>query len=155
MLLGKTPKPKPRIENPASFATRGSRKCWSGSTRLGKTITKLTGTYNSDSSSFEAFWVKFQIQFEKIREADHQVRWQHEEDIEECSNCHIPFSNSKRKQHCRHCGQIFCPNCVSRVVQSGPNMRPSHVCDVCYTLLVKSSAPYFSKELPTTWIGRL
>ncbi|ENN77974.1 hypothetical protein HUJ04_007789 [Dendroctonus ponderosae] len=91
-----------------------------------------------------------QIQFEKIREADHQVRWQHEEDIEECSNCHIPFSNSKRKQHCRHCGQIFCPNCVARVVQSGPNMRPSHVCDVCYTLLVKTSAPYFSKELPTT-----
>lgn len=92
----------------------------------------------------------FQIQLEKIREADHQVRWQHEEDVDDCPTCHTQFSNPKRKQHCRHCGQIFCPNCVTRVVQSGPNMRPSKVCDVCHTLLVKSSAPYFSKEPPMT-----
>ncbi|CAG9773528.1 unnamed protein product [Ceutorhynchus assimilis] len=91
-----------------------------------------------------------QIQLEKIREADHQVRWQYEEDVQDCTSCHTPFSNSKRKQHCKHCGQVFCPNCLSKIVKSGPNSRPSKVCDVCHTLLVKSSAPYFSKEPPMT-----
>jgi len=38
-----------------------------------------------------------QIQLEKIRAAEHEVRWQHEEDIEECSNCRQPFSVTKRK----------------------------------------------------------
>lgn len=91
-----------------------------------------------------------QVQLEKIREADTQVRWQHDEDVEECSGCRTQFTNSKRKQHCKHCGQIFCPNCLSRTVPSGPHSRPSKVCDVCHTLLVKSSAPYFSKEPPMT-----
>ncbi|XP_018578233.1 rab GTPase-binding effector protein 1, partial [Anoplophora glabripennis] len=91
-----------------------------------------------------------QVQLEKIRESDTQVRWQHEEDVEECPTCHSGFSSSKRKQHCRHCGQIFCQPCLSRTVLSGPNSRPSKVCDVCHTLLVKSSAPYFSEAPPMT-----
>ncbi|KAJ8946840.1 hypothetical protein NQ318_006750 [Aromia moschata] len=91
-----------------------------------------------------------QVQLEKIRESDTQVRWQHEEDIEECPTCHSNFSSSKRKQHCRHCGQIFCQACLTRTVLSGPNSRPSKVCDVCHTLLVKSSAPYFSEAPPMT-----
>lgn len=92
-----------------------------------------------------------QVQLEKIREeSDTQVRWQHEEDVDECPNCRNQFSTSKKKQHCKHCGQIFCQNCLTRSVQSGPNLRPSKVCDVCHTMLVKSSAPYFSKEPPMT-----
>ncbi|KAG5887200.1 hypothetical protein JTB14_016685 [Gonioctena quinquepunctata] len=91
-----------------------------------------------------------QVQLEKIRESDTQVRWQHEEDIEECPTCHSSFSTAKRKQHCKHCGQIFCQSCLGRTVLSGPNSRPSKVCDVCHTLLVKSSAPYFSEAPPMT-----
>ncbi|VEN41230.1 unnamed protein product, partial [Callosobruchus maculatus] len=78
-----------------------------------------------------------------------QVRWQHEEDVEECPSCRTGFSSSRKKMHCRHCGQIFCGPCLSRTVMSGPNSRPSKVCDVCHTLLVKSSAPYFSEAPPT------
>nr|XP_023024989.1 early endosome antigen 1 [Leptinotarsa decemlineata] len=91
-----------------------------------------------------------QVQLEKIRESDNQVRWQHEEDVEKCPTCHSSFSTAKRKQHCRHCGQIFCQPCLSHTVLSGPNSRPSKVCDVCHTLLVKSSAPYFSEAPPMT-----
>nr|XP_022905105.1 rab GTPase-binding effector protein 1 [Onthophagus taurus] len=89
-----------------------------------------------------------QVQLEKIRDSDTQVRWQHDEDVDECPMCRVAFSASKRKQHCRHCGQIFCVTCLVRSVPSGPNQRPSKVCDVCHTLLVKSSAPYFSTEAP-------
>jgi Rab GTPase-binding effector protein 1 len=38
-----------------------------------------------------------QIQLEKIRQAETEVRWQHEEDVDECSNCKQQFSVTKRK----------------------------------------------------------
>lgn len=89
------------------------------------------------------------MQLEKIRDSDTQVRWQHEEDVDDCPTCRSSFGVTKRrKQNCRHCGQIFCVSCLSHTVLSGPNQRPSKVCDVCHTLLVKSSAPYFSTEVP-------
>ncbi|KAL3274712.1 hypothetical protein HHI36_016088 [Cryptolaemus montrouzieri] len=91
-----------------------------------------------------------QVQLEKIRASDLQVRWQHEEDIDSCPLCHSSFSNARKKQHCRHCGQIFCQHCLTREVKSGPSMRASKVCDVCHTLLVQTSAPYFSEAPPPT-----
>lgn len=38
-----------------------------------------------------------QIQLEKIRQAENEVRWQHEDDIEDCTNCKQAFSVTKRK----------------------------------------------------------
>ncbi|CAG9863549.1 unnamed protein product [Phyllotreta striolata] len=91
-----------------------------------------------------------QVQLEKIRESDVEVRWQHDEDVDACPACRSGFASAKHKQHCRHCGQIFCQNCLARTVLSGPHGRPSKVCDVCHTLLNKSSAPYFSEAPPMT-----
>lgn len=91
-----------------------------------------------------------QIQLEKIREGNIEVRWQHDEDIEECPSCHIAFTGIKKKVHCRHCGHIFCQSCLKHQVLSGPKRRPSRVCMVCHTLLVRDTAPYFSREPPHT-----
>lgn len=91
-----------------------------------------------------------QIQLEKIRQAETEVRWQHEDDVDECNNCRQAFSVTKRKHHCRHCGKIFCADCNAKNVMSGPNMRSSKVCDVCHTILVKDATPYFSIEPPST-----
>ena len=77
-----------------------------------------------------------------------QVRWEHEDDCEQCNSCHQSFSVAKRKHHCRHCGRIFCADCLTKIVNSGPNQRPSRVCEVCHTLLVQNSAPYFSTVAP-------
>ena len=132
----------------------------------------------------------FQIQLEKIRQAENEVRWQHEDDIEDCTNCKQAFSVTKRKvrssgkldrgsvrifctewfslmkhsnrisvywylsllfqHHCRHCGKIFCSDCISKTVISGPNSRQFRVCDICHTILVKDAMPYFSTEPPST-----
>ncbi|XP_066596974.1 rab GTPase-binding effector protein 1 isoform X2 [Prorops nasuta] len=89
-----------------------------------------------------------QVQLEKIRQVDSEVRWQYEDDVEKCSGCLATFIDRKKKEHCRHCGHIFCPNCLSHVVNSGPKQRPSKVCGVCHTLLVRESAPYFSQKAP-------
>ncbi|XP_068218588.1 rab GTPase-binding effector protein 1-like isoform X3 [Palaemon carinicauda] len=90
-----------------------------------------------------------QVQLEKIRQSDKEVRWQHEEDQDECNSCKQRFSGmGRRKHHCRHCGKIFCNECVNKTVPSGPNRRLSRVCDVCHTLLVQDATPYFSSEPP-------
>ena len=78
-----------------------------------------------------------------------QVRWQHEDDSEDCSSCRQQFNMAKRKHHCRHCGRIFCADCLTKTVTSGPQNRPSKVCEVCHTLLVQNSAPYFSTVVPS------
>lgn len=91
-----------------------------------------------------------QVQLEKIRGSDTEVRWQHEDDVEVCPRCRQNFTTERKKQHCLHCGRIFCPSCLTHTVSSGPNNRPSEVCDVCHTLLVKDTAPYFSTEPPHT-----
>lgn len=89
-----------------------------------------------------------QMQLEKIRSADTQVRWQDDDDVDQCPNCKKEFTVTRRKQHCRHCGTIYCQPCLSKSVVSGPNRRPAKVCDVCHTLLVQDTAPYFSREPP-------
>uniref|UniRef100_A0A1B6DZM9 FYVE-type domain-containing protein n=2 Tax=Clastoptera arizonana TaxID=38151 RepID=A0A1B6DZM9_9HEMI len=90
-----------------------------------------------------------QQELERIRGADTQVRWEHDEDVDECPGCRATFSTvTRRKQHCRHCGRVFCTACLSHVVPSGPNQRSSKVCDVCHTLLNRNTAPYFSTEPP-------
>ncbi|CAG5123472.1 unnamed protein product, partial [Candidula unifasciata] len=91
-----------------------------------------------------------QVQLEKIRQAENEVRWQHEDDVDECNNCKLAFTVTRRKHHCRHCGRIFCSDCTSKSVPSGSNFRPSKVCDVCHTILVKDATPYFSTEAPVT-----
>merc|ERR1719410_283820 len=78
-----------------------------------------------------------QVELEKIRQAEKEVRWQHEDDIEDCSSCKNQFNMAKRKHHCRHCGRIFCADCLTKTVTSGPQNRPSKVCEVCHTLLVQ------------------
>ncbi|CAH1801364.1 unnamed protein product [Owenia fusiformis] len=91
-----------------------------------------------------------QIQLEKIRQGENEVRWQHEEDANDCENCHKEFGVSRRKHHCRHCGHIFCNECCSKTCYAGPNRRPTKVCDVCHTILNKDATPYFSTEPPQT-----
>merc|ERR1711899_468145 len=61
-----------------------------------------------------------QIELEKIRSSEKEVRWQHEDDVEDCSSCRQQFNMAKRKHHCRHCGRIFCVDCLTKTVTSGP-----------------------------------
>ncbi|XP_059609406.1 rab GTPase-binding effector protein 1 isoform X2 [Phlebotomus argentipes] len=129
-------------------------------TKLEKTNADLKSkvtTLQQDMANGEAVQQDFvrlsqslQMQLEKIRVADTQVRWQDDEDVDQCPNCKSPFTVTKRKQHCRHCGTIYCDKCLSRTVPSGPHKKPARVCDVCHTLLMQNTAPYFSQAPPQT-----
>lgn len=91
-----------------------------------------------------------QVELEKIRQSDCEVRWQHDDDVTECNNCKKTFHSRKEKQHCKHCGKIFCTDCTSKLVRSGPQNRLFKVCNVCHTLLDRDTAPYFSSQPPQT-----
>ncbi|KAM3171514.1 hypothetical protein ACTXT7_016474, partial [Hymenolepis weldensis] len=98
------------------------------------------------SQDFVRLSQHLQIQLERHREQTHEVRWQEPDDVTQCAGCSRPFdSGNSSKQNCRHCGAIFCPSCLTKVIPpSGNRSRPAPVCDMCHTLLVKDAAPYFS-----------
>lgn len=53
------------------------------------------------------------VQLEEIRNSENELRWKPEEDFTECQRCHLPFSVTWRKHHCRklkHSGIIFLTN---------------------------------------------
>lgn len=89
-----------------------------------------------------------QMQLEKIRSADSQVRWQDFDDVDNCPTCKLEFTVTRRKRNCRHCGTIFCESCCNRNVKCGPTGKVAKVCDICSTLLQKNQAPYFSENAP-------
>merc|ERR1719233_2143275 len=58
-----------------------------------------------------------QMELEKIRQSEKEVRWQHEDDVSECAGCNLQLVG--KKENCRHCGKIFCENCLQKKVTSG------------------------------------
>lgn len=38
-----------------------------------------------------------QIELEKIRGADTEVRWQYEDDVNDCNGCKVAFNSGKKK----------------------------------------------------------
>lgn len=91
-----------------------------------------------------------QIALEKFRQAETQVRWQDDEDVDKCPHCNVLFTVTCRKQHCRHCGTIYCEKCLTKTVPSGPRQKLARVCDICHTLLTPNTAPYFSQQAPNS-----
>ncbi|TPP65382.1 Rab GTPase-binding effector protein 1 [Fasciola gigantica] len=96
------------------------------------------------------------VQLERLRQQDHEVRWIDPEDVKSCFACDSSFvsgtSPAERKANCHHCGKVHCSQCLQNSMPSGPMGRPAPVCNVCYTLLNKHVAPYFSTSFqdPTT-----
>ncbi|XP_071945814.1 rab GTPase-binding effector protein 1-like [Antedon mediterranea] len=91
-----------------------------------------------------------QVQLENVRQTDNEVRWQHEDDVDSCNGCKQHLKDKRKKHHCMHCCKVFCSDCLTKMVESGPRRRKMPVCNICHTLLVNESAPYFSKEAPDT-----
>ncbi|VDK51926.1 unnamed protein product [Anisakis simplex] len=87
-----------------------------------------------------------QIELEKIRQAEQEVRWQFNEDVHMCNQCHTNFTKNASKLHCQHCGKIFCAQCLNCKVPAGAHGRLAKVCKVCHTLLIRDSAPFFSQS---------
>ncbi|EEC43403.1 predicted protein, partial [Phaeodactylum tricornutum CCAP 1055/1] len=54
-----------------------------------------------------------------------------------CAHCDTVFSMSRRRHHCRLCGDVFCDPCSNHratlPLQGSEFEKPVRVCDFCYT----------------------
>ena len=63
-----------------------------------------------------------------------KVEWVQEKHVPTCDSCYDTFSFTKRKHHCRSCGNVFCDSCT-RFKKPIPNLgygKPVRHCSKCY-----------------------
>lgn len=63
--------------------------------------------------------------------------WTPDKMITACRGCSKEFSITRRKHHCRNCGQIFCNSCSENmtVLPGNGSGKPVRVCDACFDKL--------------------
>uniref|UniRef100_A0A669PXP3 RUN and FYVE domain-containing protein 1 n=1 Tax=Phasianus colchicus TaxID=9054 RepID=A0A669PXP3_PHACC len=67
----------------------------------------------------------------------HGHTWLKDDEATHCKQCEKEFSISRRKHHCRNCGDIFCNTCSSNELALPSYPKPVRVCDTCHTLLLQ------------------
>jgi len=64
--------------------------------------------------------------------------WKLDSDVHACASCRVSFGMTRRKHHCRECGDLFCSDCSGRqIVVHGTLKR---CCDDCYAQAVYDSS---------------
>uniref|UniRef100_A0A7N6AG72 RUN and FYVE domain containing 2 n=1 Tax=Anabas testudineus TaxID=64144 RepID=A0A7N6AG72_ANATE len=63
--------------------------------------------------------------------------WLKDKEASHCKLCEKEFSISRRKHHCRNCGEIFCNSCSDNELPLPASPKPVRVCDTCHALLLQ------------------
>ncbi|XP_035992444.1 RUN and FYVE domain-containing protein 2 isoform X1 [Fundulus heteroclitus] len=81
------------------------------------------------------------LKIEDIKEANKALQggqvWLKDKDATHCKLCEKEFSISRRKHHCRNCGEIFCNGCSDNELPLPASPKPVRVCDTCHALLLQ------------------
>ncbi|XP_062435948.1 RUN and FYVE domain-containing protein 2 isoform X4 [Rhea pennata] len=80
------------------------------------------------------------LKIEDIKEANKVLQgqvWLKDKEATHCKLCEKEFSLSKRKHHCRNCGEIFCNACSDNELPLPSSPKPVRVCDSCHAILIQ------------------
>ncbi|KAJ8248257.1 hypothetical protein GJAV_G00240080 [Gymnothorax javanicus] len=81
------------------------------------------------------------LKIEDIKEANKALQggqvWLKDNEATHCKLCEKEFSISRRKHHCRNCGEIFCNACSDNELPLPASPKPVRVCDTCHALLLQ------------------
>lgn len=80
------------------------------------------------------------LKMEDIKEVNKALKghtWLKDDEASGCKQCRKEFSISRRKHHCRNCGDIFCNTCSSNELSLPSYPKPVRVCDICHNLLLQ------------------
>ncbi|XP_032744740.1 RUN and FYVE domain-containing protein 2 isoform X2 [Rattus rattus] len=80
------------------------------------------------------------LKIDDIKEANKALQglvWLKDKDATHCKLCEKEFSLSKRKHHCRNCGEIFCNACSDNELPLPSSPKPVRVCDSCHAMLIQ------------------
>eukprot|EP01135_Chromosphaera_perkinsii_P011457 Nk52_evm33s2402 gene=Nk52_evmTU33s2402 len=66
--------------------------------------------------------------------------WVPDHERPQCCSCRAPFTFTRRRHHCRNCGEVFCGRCCSQYcpVPKWGMDRPVRVCTRCYVFEMDS-----------------
>ncbi|KAJ8254608.1 hypothetical protein GJAV_G00194910 [Gymnothorax javanicus] len=78
--------------------------------------------------------------FKEVNKALKGQAWLRDDEATQCKLCQKEFSISRRKHHCRNCGDIYCSHCSSNELALPSYPRPVRVCDTCHSLLLQRSS---------------
>ncbi|KAF2351239.1 FYVE zinc finger [Trinorchestia longiramus] len=69
-----------------------------------------------------------------------EAQWAPDKEVTHCRSCEKEFSISRRRHHCRHCGNIFCSVCSQNTMPLPSSAKPVRVCDGCHLALLERCA---------------
>lgn len=69
---------------------------------------------------------------------DDQSRWKKDADVTHCTTCHKEFTLTRRRHHCRRCGNIYCSDCIVKSKVDKENVCTN--CSRSETVLVANNA---------------
>ncbi|NXK00363.1 ZFY16 protein, partial [Corythaixoides concolor] len=69
-----------------------------------------------------------------------QPLWVPDSEAPNCMNCHVKFTFTKRRHHCRACGKVFCGGCCKRKCKLQYMEKEARVCTGCYDDITKAQA---------------
>ncbi|XP_026080435.1 RUN and FYVE domain-containing protein 2 isoform X1 [Carassius auratus] len=112
--------------------------------RLQDENTQLKGICEEQEHALEELGCKLsesKLKIEDIKEANKALQggqvWLKDKDATHCKLCEKEFSISRRKHHCRNCGEIFCNACSDNELPLPASPKPVRVCDPCHALLLQ------------------
>lgn len=65
-----------------------------------------------------------------------ECQWIDDKQVKECYLCRQVFSVTRRKHHCRLCGNVFCQTCSDNKMELASSSKPMRVCDTCHSFLL-------------------
>nr|CAD7425196.1 unnamed protein product [Timema monikensis] len=63
-------------------------------------------------------------------------QWTSDKEVTHCKGCSKEFNITRRRHHCRNCGEIYCNSCSDNTMSLPSSARPVRVCDECHVFLV-------------------
>ncbi|KAI0229450.1 RUN and FYVE domain-containing protein 2 [Lamellibrachia satsuma] len=73
----------------------------------------------------------------EMQAVNREAQWTEDKVVAACRQCERPFSVSRRKHHCRSCGEIFCNDCSDTKMSLPSSAKPERVCDACHAVLLQ------------------
>ncbi|KAG5897193.1 hypothetical protein JTB14_022548 [Gonioctena quinquepunctata] len=66
--------------------------------------------------------------------------WVKDNSANQCASCNKEFNLTRRRHHCRNCGEIFCHACSDNTMSLPSSAKPVRVCDDCHMLLTNKTS---------------
>uniref|UniRef100_A0A8C7U3P1 RUN and FYVE domain containing 2 n=1 Tax=Oncorhynchus mykiss TaxID=8022 RepID=A0A8C7U3P1_ONCMY len=106
--------------------------------RLQDENSQLTGICDEQEQALEELGCKLSEYLSILNSSFYGGQiWLKDKDANICKLCEKEFSISRRKHHCRNCGEIFCNACSDNELPLPASPKPVRVCDTCHALLLQ------------------